>query len=91
MSADRNLLVFGSLLAIVLILNGRVSSAEQTPADGIVAQIRLQGYRCDDPVSAQRDAALSKPDEAVWVLKCQNATYRVRLIPDLAARVEQLE
>ena len=90
MNADRYP-VFGSLLAIVLILNGRVSSSEQTPADGIAAQIRLQGYRCDDPVSAQRDAALSKPDEAVWVLKCQQATYRVRLIPDLAARVEQIE
>ena len=42
------------------------------------------------PVSAERDAALSRPDEAVWILKCQNASYRVRLIPDLAARVEPL-
>jgi hypothetical protein len=42
------------------------------------------------PVTAERDSALSRPDEAVWILKCQNATYRVRLIPDLAARVEQL-
>ena len=90
MNADRYLSVLGGLLAIVLLLNGRPCSAQQTPADGIAAQIRAQGYRCDAPVSAERDAALSRPDEAVWILKCQNATYRVRLIPDLAARVEKL-
>ena len=90
MNAERYISVFGGLLAIALLLNGRPCSAQQTPADGIAAQIRAQGYRCDAPVSAERDAALSRPDEAVWILKCQNATYRVRLIPDMAARVEQL-
>jgi hypothetical protein len=90
MNADRYLSALGGLLAIVLLLNGRPCSAQQTPADGIAAQIRAQGYRCDAPVSAERDPALSRPDEAVWILKCQNATYSVRLIPDLAARVEQL-
>ena len=90
MNGDRNLVVFGSLLAIALILNGHTCSAQQTPADGIAAQIRAQGYRCDVPVGAERDPALSRPDEAVWILKCQNATYRVRVIPDMAARVEQL-
>jgi len=90
MKADQHLLVLGGLAAVILTLHGRPSSAEQTPADGIAAQIRAQGYRCDAPISAERDAALSRPDEAVWILKCQNATYRVRLIPDLAARVEQL-
>ena len=90
MNSERYISVFGGLLAIALLLNGRPCSAQQTPADGIAAQIRAQGYRCDAPVSAERDAALSRPDEAVWILKCQNATYRVRLNPDLAARVEQL-
>jgi hypothetical protein len=83
--------VFGAFLAIVPMLNGRACLAEVTPAHSIAAQIRLQGYRRGEPVSAERDAALSKPEEAVWILRCQNATYRVRLIPDLAARVEQLE
>ena len=90
MNADRYP-VFGSLLAIVLILNGPTCLAQQTPADGIAAQIRAQGYRCDDPISAERDAALSRPDEAAWILKCQNATYRIRLIPDMAAKVEVVE
>ena len=90
MKIDRHFLVLGGLAAVCLTLHRRPCSAQQTPADGISAQIRAQGYRCDVPVSAERDAALSRPDEAVWILKCQNATYRVRLIPDMAARVEQL-
>ena len=61
------------------------------PAETIAAQVRLQGHRCDEPLSATRDTALSKPNEAVWVLKCANATYRVWLIPNMAAMVERLE
>jgi hypothetical protein len=90
MNANRDLMILGGFLAFVLMLNGRICSAQETPAAGIAAQIRAQGYRCDAPVSAERDPALSRPDEAVWILKCQNASYRVRLIPDLAARVEPL-
>jgi hypothetical protein len=91
MKADRQFLVLDGLAAVCLTLHALPCLAQQTPADGIAAQIRAQGYRCDVPVNAERDPALSRPDEAAWILKCQNATYRVRLIPDLAARVEQLE
>ena len=66
-------------------------AAEETAAETLAVQIRRQGYRCDRHLSAERDAERSKPDEAVWVLKCANATYRIRLIPDRAATVEQLE
>jgi hypothetical protein len=90
MKIDRHFLILGGLVAVCLTLHPRPCLAQQTPADGISAQIRAQGYRCDVPVSAERDAVFSRPDEAVWILKCQNATYRVRLIPDMAARVEQL-
>jgi hypothetical protein len=70
-----------------------VAHAQQStmPAETLAAQVRLQGHRCDEPLSATRDTALSKPDEAVWVLKCANASYRMRLIPDMAARVKRLE
>jgi predicted trehalose synthase len=61
------------------------------PAETLAAQLRLQGHHCDEPLSATRDTALSKPNEAVWVLKCANATYRLRLIPNMAAQVERLE
>ena len=63
----------------------------EQPKEIIAAQIRKQGYACDGPQSAERDQADSKPDQAVWVLRCENAAYRVRLIPDRAARVERIE
>jgi hypothetical protein len=63
-------------------------AAEEMPAEIIAAQIRDQGYACEKAISAKRDGERS--DDAVWILKCQNATYRVRLIPDMAAKVEPL-
>jgi hypothetical protein len=67
------------------------ASAKEPTRDLLAAQIRDQGYSCDKPLSAERDAVRSKPDEAVWVLRCENATYRMRLDPDMAARVERLD
>jgi hypothetical protein len=64
---------------------------EETSKEIIAAQIRTQGYSCDKPISAESEPQLSKPNEAVWILKCENAVYRVRLIPDLAASVERIE
>jgi hypothetical protein len=64
--------------------------ARETLPGMLAAQIRTQGFACDKPLGAARDAKLSKPDHAVWVLKCSNATYRISRIPDMAARVEQL-
>ena len=37
-----------------------------------------------------RDAKLDKPDLPVWILTCDNATYRVRLVGDMTDRVEKL-
>ena len=64
-------------------------AAEEMPPEIIAAQIRDQGYSCDKALSAKRDGERS--DDAVWILKCQNATYRVRLVPDMAAHVERLD
>jgi len=61
------------------------------PAETLAAQVRLQDHRCDEPLSATRDTALSMPNEAVWVLKCANASYRLSVIPNMAAKVERLE
>jgi hypothetical protein len=63
----------------------------ESPEDDIAAQIRAQGYACDQPQSATKDAQASKPDEEVWLLRCEGASYRVRLIPDMAARVERID
>ncbi len=56
----------------------------------LAAQIRTQGFTCDKPLGATRDAKRSKPDHDVWVLKCSNAAYRVSRYPDMAAKVTPL-
>ena len=64
---------------------------DETPTEIIAAQIRDQGYECVKPQSAKRDVAQSAPNETVWVLDCENGSYRVTLVPDLAAKVELLK
>jgi hypothetical protein len=59
-----------------------------TPVGIISDHIRRQGYSCDEPRQAEHDRTASRPNEAVWILRCANAAYRVTLIPDMAARVE---
>jgi hypothetical protein len=68
-----------------------VAQDADTAAGMIAAQIRTQGYACADPVSATRDRQASKPNMTVWFLRCGNASYRVLLVPDMAAQVTQLE
>ena len=79
-------------LLLTLSLSSQLAIAEdvESPKDDIAAQIRAQGYACDQPQSATRDAQASKPNEEVWILRCEGASYRVRLIPDIAARVERI-
>jgi hypothetical protein len=79
-------------LPMTLCLSAQLVIAEdvESPKDDIAAQIRAQGYACDQPQSATRDAQASKPNEEVWILRCEGASYRVRLIPDMAARVERI-
>jgi hypothetical protein len=57
----------------------------------LAAQLRDQGYACDQPKSAERDVHASTPDEAVWVVQCEDNKYRLRLVPDMAAKVERLD
>ena len=64
-------------------------AADEMPAEIIAVQIREQGYACDKALSARREHP--ELDDAVWILKCDNASYRVRLIPDMAAKVERVD
>jgi len=66
-------------------------SYAQTPAADVAAQVRSQGYECDRPITATRDVRLSRRDSAVWILRCSNGAYRVRLDPDMAARITRLK
>lgn len=66
-------------------------TAAEAPPEMLAAQVRMQGIPCDKSLAATQDKKRSKPDHAVWVLKCSNATYRVSRAPDMAARVERLK
>jgi hypothetical protein len=82
------------LLAALAALTGAgvfTASAQEDATNIVADQIRAQGYKCDSPQSAKQDTQASKPDEAVWILQCESGSYRVRLIPDMAAKVEQLD
>ncbi|MCU0955010.1 MAG: hypothetical protein MUC37_10470 [Hyphomicrobium sp.] len=63
----------------------------EDPKDIIAVQIRKQGFTCVNPESATQDKEQSRPDEPVWLLKCEGASYRVRMMPDQAAKVEKLD
>jgi len=87
------------LVPIVSFVTATAPAVVQTSADAtgdvaadiVAKQIRKQGYACQEPSSAKRDLGASKPDQAAWILTCKNATYRVRLVPDQAAKVEQID
>jgi hypothetical protein len=64
------------------LIGSSAQAAGEPPRDVLAAQIRMRGVACDKPLSAVRDAKRSKPDHAVWVLKCGNATYRISRAPD---------
>ncbi|MFP3921170.1 MAG: hypothetical protein ACLFU3_05615 [Dichotomicrobium sp.] len=85
--------VVAPVIALALATSAQKSSAQlgaEPAKDDIAAQIRAQGFACDTPLSAQRDSARSRPDEPVWILECEHQSYRVRLVPDQAAKVERL-
>ncbi|MGB6351077.1 MAG: hypothetical protein WBG10_13720 [Pseudolabrys sp.] len=79
------------LSVIVSLTAGHGASAQETAKDLLAIQIRAQGYTCDKPVSAMRNNKLSKADVSVWVLRCEHRSYRMRLAPDMAARVKELK
>jgi hypothetical protein len=77
------------LLSILFLI--ALSSGAQTVANVLASQIRSQGFAWDEAQRATRDAKLSKPDYDVWVLTCNNATYRIGRYPDMSAKVEKLK
>lgn len=91
MKVGRSLRLPALALAGALASGGAsVQAAGETVQSMLAAQIRLQGFTCDKSLRATRDAKRSRPDYAVWVLRCSNASYRVSRAPDLAAKVEPL-
>lgn len=76
--------------AMPLSATGSAAAQREMSKDIIAVQIRKQGFACESPQSATRDAEASKPDAEVWVLACKGVSYRVQLIPNMAAKVEPI-
>lgn len=95
MSTNRLSAALGLGLAILL---GPLPSAppahaadpKEVSKDIIATQIRRQGFECKNPQKAERDQTTGNPDDPTWTLTCENAVYRVHLIPNMAADVEVL-
>lgn len=65
------------------------AAGDEVPKEIIAVQLRKQGFPCTNPESATRSAD-QKTDDQVWILKCEEARYRVMLVPKQAAKVERL-
>jgi hypothetical protein len=86
--------LWGLLTAALIVMStgaARAAPGDESPKDVLAAQLRAQGYACDHPQSAEQDANASQPDEAVWVVQCEGAKYRLRLVPDMGAKVERID
>jgi len=80
-----------ALNALDASLTEEAQAQTEAAASIIAVQIRKQGFACEKANGADRDASASRPDTPVWILDCGNATYRVQLIPNMAAKVEKID
>jgi hypothetical protein len=80
--------IAAAVIATLAPTNG--AFAQETAKGLLAVQVRSQGQVCDNPISATRDKKQSGPDVSVWVLRCEKNSYRVRLAPDMAARIQRL-
>lgn len=94
------LLAFFSISALggALMLNATdtamspsAQAQDESAASIIAAQIRKQGFACKTPKSATKEGQVSRPDLPVWLLDCGDASYRVQLVPNMAAKVEKID
>ena len=72
-------------------LSSLAHAQQEKAAEIIAVQIRKQGYTCGKAERAERDVEASKPNVPVWILKCDNARYRVHVFGSLADKVERLD
>jgi hypothetical protein len=80
-----------ALNAVETTLSQEAQAQNESAASVIAVQIRKQGFACEKAQGAEKDAKADRPDSPVWILDCGNASYRVRLVPNMAAKVEKLD
>lgn len=85
-------LAFAAMAAAVTLAgNGaRADDGLEPVKDLLASQARDQGFACSQPKAAHLDATLSKPNAKVWILQCEQATFRMIVVPDMAAKIEKV-
>ena len=78
------------VVASTLVVPASLQAADTEAAKVTAAAIRVQGMPCTEPVTAQRDAAASKPDQPVWLVACSDGRYRVHFAGETKPRIERL-
>lgn len=79
---------------LLLFCNNSYSFGSQSDiqASRIVAiQLRAQGIPCTKPSNVIKDLVETSRDEMTWIITCQEATYRVKLIPHIGSKVDILD
>ncbi len=79
-----------ALFLAIIAAATNASAAGSGAAIDLAAQVRGQGFPCDKPKGAEKNNKASRPNEEVWILTCENASYRMTVVPDMAAKVEKL-
>jgi hypothetical protein len=62
-------------------------SPRLTPKQSLAAQVRARGHACETPLVARKDHHRSRQGHDDWVLTCNDARYRIVLVPNRAARI----
>ncbi len=66
-----------------------VDAAEAASKEIVAAQIRKQGYACSKALGADPDR--EHPNKrGGWILRCEDATYHIHLVPRRPAHVERV-
>src|SRR5262245_60481978 len=92
-SGWKQLFATGLVAAMTLPLAGGSAAAQGSneELEVVAAQIRSQGLVCRNPSTIERVPEESRPNEPVYLVKCEGVSYRVRLVPHRAAEVSQSE
>lgn len=86
-----SLMALCSAALMMLPAFAQTSGDAEDPKDLLATQVREQGHECKNPQKAQELKDQSSADETVWQLECENTKYRIKLIPDMAAEIEQTD
>ena len=65
--------------------------AQEDAKEIVAAAVRQNGHVCDRPQSAEPDTQDTSAGEKAWILRCENAAFRVKFKGTAGANVEPLK